>query len=61
MAFVIKAEISDPTAAAFDFPAQKTMYGGRRIAVGDTVYLFASETQGGAGLVARGVVRAYGA
>jgi hypothetical protein len=56
MAFVIKAEVADPQAEAFDFPAQKTMYGGRRIAVGDTVYVFASETQGGAGLVARGVV-----
>lgn len=34
------------------------MYGGRRIAVGDVIYLFASENEGGAGLVARGVVTA---
>jgi hypothetical protein len=32
------------------------MYGGKRIAEGDAVFLFASETQGGRGLVARGVV-----
>lgn len=32
------------------------MYGGKRIAVGDPVFLFASENAGGAGLVARGVV-----
>ncbi|MEO6278402.1 hypothetical protein [Roseateles sp.] len=56
MTFAIKAEILDPQATHFDFPAQKTMYGGKRIAVGDVVYLFASENEGGAGLVARGVV-----
>jgi hypothetical protein len=38
----------------FDFPAQKTMYGGKRIAVGDTIFLFASENTGGQGLFARG-------
>jgi len=54
--FAIKAEITAPQAETFDFPAQKTMYGGRRIAVGDVIYLFASENEGGAGLVARGVV-----
>jgi hypothetical protein len=54
--YVIKAAIADPSARTFSFPRMKAMYGGRRIAVGDTVYLFASETQGGAGLVARGVV-----
>ena len=32
------------------------MYGGKRIARGDTVYVFASENEGGPGLVARGVV-----
>lgn len=60
-AYAIKAAIADPTAQAFDFPAQKTMYGGRRIAVGDTVYLFASENEGGAGLVGKGVVTAAAA
>lgn len=56
--YAIKTAIRDPQATRFDFPAQKTMYGGKRIAVGDTVYLFASENEGGAGLVARGVVTA---
>ena len=56
MIFAIKAEIGDPTAETFAFTAQKTMYGVKRIAEGDTVFLFASENEGGAGLVARGVV-----
>jgi hypothetical protein len=56
MAFAIKAEIRDPRAETFVFTAQKTMYGGRHIAEGDTVFLFASETEGGQGLVARGIV-----
>jgi len=56
MAFAIKAEISDPGAASFTFARQKTMYGGKRIAAGDTIFLFASENEGGPGLVARGVV-----
>lgn len=57
-AYAIKAEITDPRAAAFEFPAQKTMYGGKLIAVGDVIYLFASENEGGPGLIARGVVTA---
>lgn len=56
--FAIKTETPDPHADRFSFPAQKTMYGGKHIAVGDVVYLFASENAGGAGLVARGVVTA---
>ena len=32
------------------------MYGGKLIASGDVVYVFASENEGGAGLVASGVV-----
>lgn len=56
MAFAVKAQLLDDTAEAFDFPRQKTMYGGRVIARGDTVYLFASQAGGGRGLVARGVV-----
>ena len=56
MAFAIKAEISDPRAKTFALSAQKTMYGGKHIAEGDTVFLFASENEGGQGLVARGVV-----
>lgn len=55
-AYVAKAAVAEPGAAVFDLPAQKTMYGGRHITVGDVVYLFASENSGGRGLVARGVV-----
>ena len=38
MAFVIKAEIRDTQAKTFAFRAQKTMYGGKHIAKGDTVH-----------------------
>ena len=58
MAFAIKAEVPDPQAETFVFKAQKTMYGGKRIAEGDVVFVFASENEGGSGLVARGVVTA---
>lgn len=54
--YAIKAEIADPHAGSWAFAAQKTMYDGKRIAAGDVIYLFASENEGGAGLVARGVV-----
>jgi hypothetical protein len=56
MAFAIKAEIRDPNAKSFAFTAQKTMYGGKLIAAGDTVFVFASENEGGHGLIARGIV-----
>jgi hypothetical protein len=56
MAFAIKAEIADPREKTFVFTAQKTMYGGKHIAKGDTVFVFASENEGGQGLVARGLV-----
>ena len=56
MAFAIKAEIGDPGAKTFTFVAQKTMYGGKHIAKGDTAFIFASENEGGRGLIARGIV-----
>lgn len=56
MAFAVKAEIRDPQAEVFALLRQKTMYGGKRIAVGDAIYVFASENEGGRGLVARGIV-----
>ncbi|HEY7462269.1 MAG TPA: hypothetical protein VIC59_10395 [Gemmatimonadota bacterium] len=56
MIFAIKAEVRDPRAKTFTFSAQKTMYGGKRIAKGDAIFVFASENEGGAGLVASGVV-----
>jgi hypothetical protein len=54
--FAIKAEVSDLWAETFAFRAQKTMYGGKRIAKGDTIFVFASENEGGPGLIASGVV-----
>ncbi|HWX62793.1 hypothetical protein [Bradyrhizobium sp.] len=56
MPFAVKAEICDPRAKTFTLPAQKTMYGGKHIAEGDVVFVFASETDGGQGLLARGVI-----
>jgi hypothetical protein len=56
--YAIKVEVTHPTATVFEFNEQKTMYGGKHIAVGDTIYVFASENEGGIGLVARGVVTA---
>lgn len=47
MPYAIKAEVSDPRATAFTFTAQKSMYGGKHVAAGDTVYVFASENEGG--------------
>jgi hypothetical protein len=54
--FAIKAEVTNPRARRFAFTAQKTMYGGKRIARGDTIFVFASENEGGQGLIAAGVV-----
>jgi hypothetical protein len=56
MLFGIKAEVSNPWAETFAFSAQKTMYGGKHIAKGDTIFVFASENEGGPGLIASGVV-----
>ena len=54
--FGIKAEISDPQSKTFAFTAQKTMYGGKHIAKGDNIFVFASEKEGGTGLIASGIV-----
>jgi len=54
--YAIKAEVNNSKAEVFEFPHQKTMYGGKRIATGDTIYVFASENEGGNGLVAKGIV-----
>lgn len=56
MAYAIKTEVVDSRAAKFEFAAQKTMYGGKRIAAGDTIFIFASENEGGPGLIASGIV-----
>jgi hypothetical protein len=54
--YAIKAEVVDLQARTFSFAAQKTMYGGKLIAEGDAVFVFASENEGGQGLIARGIV-----
>ena len=54
--FAIKAEVSDPWAETFAFSDHKTMYGGKRIAKGDRIFVFASENGGGPGLIASGVI-----
>ena len=56
MTFAIKAEVIDPSAKSFAFTVQKTMYGGKHIARGDTIFVFASENERGQGLIASGVV-----
>jgi len=56
MTFAIKAGVSDPRARTFTFTAQKTMYGGKHVARGDIIFVFASENEGGPGLIASGVV-----
>jgi hypothetical protein len=56
MTFAIKAEVIDPRAETFAFFAQKTMYGGKHIAKGDRIFVFASENEGGSGLIASGIV-----
>lgn len=58
MSYLIKAAIADPDARQFSFRAAKTMYGGKGIREKDEIFVFASETQGGNGLIARGVVTA---
>jgi hypothetical protein len=54
--FAIKAGGIDPQAEAFAFREQKTMYSGKNIAEGDVIFVFASENEGGAGLIASGIV-----
>jgi hypothetical protein len=56
MPYAIKVEIQNLKAKAFTFDRQKTMYGGRKVAEGDTIFLFANENEGGPGLIARGIV-----
>lgn len=55
MIFAIKAGVGDTRAETFELGAQKTMYGGKHIAEGDTIFVFASENEGGPGLIASGV------
>ena len=54
--FAIKAEVVDLMASEFVFDRQKTMYGAKHIAEDDTIFILASENEGGPGLIARGIV-----
>ena len=56
MTFAIKAEVTNLSGKSFVFGAQKTMYGGKQIAKGDAIFVFASENERGPGLIASGVV-----
>src|SRR5215831_1620811 len=56
MTFAIKTEVTNPRAKTIAFATQKTMYGGKHIARGDIIFIFASENEGGPGLIANGVV-----
>lgn len=56
MTFAVKAKVTDVSAKTFAFRAQKTMYGGKQITKGDTIFVFASENEGSRGLIASGVV-----
>ena len=56
MTYVLTAECMPPAAeGVVDFPAHKTMYGGRKIASGDTVFLFV-RGPGGAALTGKAAV-----
>ena len=52
MTFAVKAKVTDVSAKTFAFRAQKTMYGGKQITKGDTIFVFASENEGSRGLIA---------
>jgi hypothetical protein len=56
MSYAIKGEVVNARARTFRFTAYKTMYDGKRIVEGDTVFVFASENEGGQGLIACGIV-----
>jgi hypothetical protein len=55
-AFILKAEIPTLESPPLAYAAQKTMYAGKQITPGDTIFIFASETQGGPGLLAKATV-----
>lgn len=59
--YVVKADVRGSRVQTFSFARMKTMYGGKHIAAGDEAFVFASETEGGQGLIARGVVTKAGA
>jgi hypothetical protein len=58
MPFAVKTSVPDPGVELFELPNQKTMYGGKLIGPGDELFVFASENDGGNGLIALAVVAA---
>ncbi len=56
MPCVLKARVTEVSAKSLSFRAQKVMYGGKHVSVGDEIFLFDSEHEGGRGLVAAGIV-----
>ena len=54
--YVVKTALDNPASPTLVLDHQKTMYGGKRIAVDDEVFVFASENHGGTGLALRGIV-----
>jgi hypothetical protein len=54
--YAVKTHIGKSGLTRFTLNHQKTMYGGKKIIVGDTIYIFDSENEGGPGLIAAGVV-----
>ena len=56
MTYAIKVEIQYPRVKAFVFTRAEDHVWGKHIAEGDIVFVFASENEGGKGLIARGVV-----
>ena len=56
MTFAIKVQLSDTAPGVLALGPQKTMYGGKGVVIGDAIFIFASENQGGRGLCLRGVV-----
>ncbi len=54
--FAVRGRIADTGSGVFTFPEHKTMYGGRHIAEGDTVFVFSDGKESGEGLVACAIV-----
>src|SRR5689334_22913393 len=54
--YAIKTDIAERKSKSWFFSRQKTMYGGKHIAEGDVIFVLASESDGGSGLIARGIV-----
>jgi hypothetical protein len=56
MRYVVKAAPVPPEKARSSSFDEKTMYRGKDIRAGDEIFVFASDHQGGRGLIAKGVV-----